>query len=225
MHDILLKVGAAALIALAVICMITTGTEFNGTEFNGTTYILGERDAKVIVPINASELNLTLSEKVGNMTLFDENGKRVPFNSSYEFWQGDYTYNLNFNRHVTGRLVYNITLLQSQQFILPIRDNRPVRIILPRGYTTGDRSLGIARPPPDTFSASDAGNVLTWNNTTSILYIEVDYYRQSAPQALTLIFSILALAGLVLAIQYYLSIRRLREQKILEEDELKRKTR
>ena len=217
MYDLLLKVGAPALITLAVICMITSGTEFNGT-----TYILGEREAEVVVPINASELNLTLSENVGNITVFDENGKSVAFNSSYEFWQGDYTYSLNFKRHVTGRLIYNLTLLQSQQFVLPIRDSQPVRIILPKGYTTGDRSLGIARPPPDTFSASDAGNVLTWNNTTSILYIEVDYYRKSAPQALTLIFSILALAGLVLLIQYYISIRKLREQRIVEENEMKK---
>jgi len=220
MYDLLLKVGAPALITLAVICMITSGTEFNGT-----TYILGERAAEVIVPINASELNLTLSENVGNMTLFDENGKSVPFNSSYEFWQGDYTYSLNFKRHVTGRLTYNLTLLQSQEFILPIRDSKPVRIILPEGFTTGDRSLGIARPLPDSISAGDAGSVLTWNNTTSILYIEVDYYRKSAPQALTLIFSILALAGLALLIEYYFSIRKLREQRIVEEDESNCRTR
>lgn len=220
MYDLLLKAGAATLIALAIICVISSGTEFNGT-----TYILGEREAEVTVPINASKLNLTLPENVGNMTLFDENGKSVAFNSSYEFWQGDYTYSLSFERHVTGRLIYNLTLLQSQQFMLPIRDNQPVRIILPKGYTTGDRSLGIARPPPDTFSASDAGNVLTWNNTSSILYIEVDYYRENAPQALTLILSILALAGLVLLIQYYIGIRKLREQRIIEEDEMNRKTR
>jgi hypothetical protein len=220
MYDLLLKAGAPALIALALICMISSGTEFNGT-----TYILGEREAEVIVPINASELNLTLSENVGNMTLLDENGKSVPFNSSYEFWQGDYAYSLSFERHVTGRLIYNVTLMQSQQFVLPIKDRRPVRIILPEGYTTGDRSLGIARPPPDAILAEDAGSVLTWNNTTSILYIEVDYYRKSAPQALTLIFSILALAGLALLVEYYVSIRKLRASRIAEEDEMKNKTR
>jgi hypothetical protein len=213
MNDLLLKVGAAALIALAVICMTTSGTEFNGT-----TYILGERTAEVIVPINASKLNLTLSENVGIMMLFDENGKSVPFNSSYEFWQGDYTYSLNFKRHVKGLLTYNLTLLQSQEFILRIRDRQPVRIILPKGFTTGDRSLGIARPPPNSILADDAGSVLTWNNTTSIMYIEVNYYRKSAPQALTLIFSILALAGLALLVEYYVSIRKLRAQRIMEED-------
>ena len=76
--------------------------------------------AEVVVPINARELNLTLTENVGKMTLFDEKGKSVAFNSSYEFWQGDYTYSLNFERNVTGRLIYNITL-QGQQFVLPLK--------------------------------------------------------------------------------------------------------
>ena len=92
-----------------------------------------------------------------------------------------------------------------------------MRIILPKGYTTGDRSLGIARPPPTEISANDAGDILIWNNTTSISYIEVDYYRKNAPQALTLILSILALAGLALLIEYYFSIRKLRAQRIEEE--------
>lgn len=219
MYDPIIKAGATALITLAVICMISSGTEFNGT-----TYILGEREAEVMVPINASELNLTLTENVGNMTLLDEKGTSVAFNSSYEFWQGDYTYSLIFERHVTGRLTYNITL-QGQQFVLPIKDHRPVRIILPKGYTTGDRSLGIARPPPTEITANDAGDILIWNNTTSISYIEVDYYRKNAPQALTLILSILALAGLALLVEYYFSIRKLRAQRIEEEDEMKRKVR
>jgi hypothetical protein len=224
MYDYHLKVGARALIVLAVICTISIGSELNGTEFNGTTYILGDRAAEVIVPINASEFNLTLNENVGNMTLFDEKGKSVAFNSSYEFWQGDYIYSLNFERNVTGRLIYNITL-QGQQFVLPIKDHRPVRIILPKGYTTGDRGLGIARPAPDEIIEDDAGNILIWNNTTSISYLEVGYYRKNAPQALALILSILALAGLALLVEYYFSIRKLRASRMKEENEMKKKAR
>jgi hypothetical protein len=224
MYDYHLKVGARALIVLAIICTIAIGSEFNGTGFNGTTYILGDRSAQVIVPINASEFNLTLTENVGNMTLFDEKGKSVAFNSSYEFWQGDYIYSLNFERNVTGRLIYNITL-QGQQFVLPIKDHRPVRIILPKGYTTGDRSLGIARPAPNKIIEDDAGNILIWNNTTSISYLEVGYYRKNAPQALALILSILALAGLALLVEYYFSIRKLRASRMKEENEMKKKAR
>ena len=225
MYDYLLKVGARALITLAIIiCTISMGAGLNGTEFNATTYILGEREAEVVVPINASELNLTLTENVGNMTLLDEEKKSVAFNSSYEFWQGEYTYRLDFDRHVTGSLTYNITL-QGQQFVLPIRDQRSVRIILPEGYTTGDRSLGIARPAPDEITEDDARNILIWNNTTSISYIEVDYYRKNAPQALALILSILALAGFALLVEYYFSIRKLRAARMMEENEMKKKAR
>ena len=47
-------------------------------------------------------------------------------------------------------------------------------------------------------------------------YIEVDYYRKNAPQALTLILSILALAGLALLVEYYFSIRKLRASRMKE---------
>lgn len=224
MYDPIIKAGATVLITLAVIYTISIGAGLDGIEFNGTTYILGEREAEVIVPVNASELNFTLNEKVGDMMLFDEKEKSVAFNSSDKFWQGEYTYSLDFERHVTGSLIYKITL-QGQQFVLPIRDHRPVRIILPAGYTTGARSLGITRPAPDNITADDAGDILIWNNTTSISYIEVNYYRKNAPQALALILSILALAGLALLIEYYFSIRKLRAARMEEENDMKKKAR
>ncbi len=65
---------------------------------------------------------------------------------------------------------------------------------------------GIARPAPDEFVEDNAGSILIWNNTTQISYIDVTYYRKSAPQALMIILAILALTGLVLIGQYYTSI-------------------
>ena len=103
--------------------------------------------------------------------------------------------------------------------MLPIRDHRPIRIILPPGFTTGERSLGIARPQPDEFIEDQAGSILTWNNTTQISYIEVNYYRKSAPQALMIILAILALTGLVLLAQYCISIRKLKAARIEMENE------
>jgi len=215
MYDYLLKLGTWALLVLTAICMISSCAQFNGT-----TYHLGEKTAQVIVPVNASQLNLTLSEKTDNMTLSDENGKNVTFNSSYRFWRGEHIYSLTFERPITGRLIYNMHLL-GQQFILPIRDHRPLRIILPAGYTTGERSLGIARPAPDEFVEDDSGSILTWNNTTQISYIEVNYYRKSAPQALMIILAIFALTGLVLLAQYYISIRKLKAASMEIENESK----
>ena len=128
----------------------------SGTQFNGTIYHLGEKEAQVIVPINASQLNLTLPEKTDNMTLFDESGKNVTFNSSYRFWRGDHIYCLTFEKPIIGRLIYTMHL-QGQQFVLPIRDHGQLRIILPAGFTTGERSLGIARPEPGEFLEDDSG--------------------------------------------------------------------
>ena len=207
--------GTWALLVLIAICMISSGAQFNGT-----IYHLGEKEVQVIVPVNASQLNITLSEETENMTLYDEKGKNVTFNSSYQFQRGDYIYSLTFERPIKGRLIYT-THLQGQQFILPIRDPNPVRIILPEGFTTGERSLGIARPTPDEFVEDDSGSILTWNNTTQIPYIEVNYYRKSAPQALIIILAILALAGLVLLAQYYISIRKLKAARMDMENEKK----
>jgi len=205
MCNYLLKLGTWALLALTAICMISSGAQFNGT-----TYHLGEKEALVTVPVNAGHLNLTLSEKTENMTLFDEMGKNVTFNSSYRYLRGDYIYNLTFAKHVIGWLNYTMSS-QGQMFILPIRDHGPLRIILPEGFTTGERSLGIARPEPDEFVEDDSGSILTWNNTTQISYIEVNYYKRSAPQAMMIIMAILGLTGLVLLAQYYISIRKLKE--------------
>jgi hypothetical protein len=219
MYDYLLKLGTWALLALTAICMISTGAQFNGT-----TYHLGEKEALITVPINASQINLTLFEKTENMTLFDESGKNVTFNSSYRFMRGDHIYSLTFAKPIKGRLIYTMHL-QGQQFILPIRDHVPLRIILPEGFTTGERSLGIARPAPDEFVEDNSGGILTWNNTTQISYIEVNYYRRSAPQALMIILAILALTGLVLLAQYYISIRRLKDARMEMENKANGKNR
>jgi hypothetical protein len=93
---------------------------------------------------------------------------------------------------------------------LPLKDEGPVRIILPPGFTTGERFLGIARPAPDEFQAEETGDVLTWWNTSQSLFIEVSYYKDDAPQALMQILAILTAAGIFLLVEYYMSIRKLR---------------
>lgn len=203
MSHYLLKACVTALVVLAIFSAVCA------EEFNGTTYRLGQNRAEVQQSVNASKLNLTLSQKTDNITLMDKDGQRIEMNSSYLFWRGDYIYSLNFGRQVSGNLIYTIPL-QGQQFILPLKDGGPVRIILPPGFTTGDRFLGIARPTPDEFLAEDTGNVLTWWNTSQSLFIEVSYYQDDAPQALMQILAILAAAGIALLVEYYMSIRKLR---------------
>ena len=209
---------ALALITSALIALSFTSSARSYDEFNGTVYSLGLKEVVVVQPVNASKLNLTLSQKSENITLLDLSGARVGFNSSYLFWRGDHIYSLNFDRNVTGKLTY-IMPQQGQQFILPLRGGEPVRIILPAGYTTGNRVLGIASPAPDDFQEGDSGSVLTWYNTSQIPYIEVSYYKNNALQALTKIFAIMALAAIVLLAEYYYSIRKLRSiRKDVEEN-------
>jgi Family of unknown function (DUF5803) len=203
MSHYLLEACVTALVVLAIFSAVCA------EEFNGTTYRLGQNRAEVFQSVNASKLNLTLSQKTDNITLMDKDGQSIKMNSSYLFWRGDYIYSLNFGRKVSGNLIYTIPL-QGQQFILPLKDGGPVRIILPPGFTTGDRFLGIARPTPDEFLAEDTGNVLTWWNTSQSLFIEVSYYQDDAPQALMQILAILAAAGIALLVEYYMSIRKLR---------------
>ena len=216
MCDHLFKSGLLALLFLVAAGLISTGAEWNGT-----SYHLGEDEVVVILPVNASHINLTLFLKAENMTLFDEQGRNVTFNSSYQFRRGDHLYSLLFEGPIRGELVYSMSH-KGQQFILPISDSGPVSIILPIGYTTGERSLGIARPQPDQFVDDASGDVLIWNNTTKIPYIEVNYYRRSAPVAMMIIIGILAAAGIVLLVQYYISVRKLKAAREEIENEVPR---
>jgi len=226
MYSLLLKAGLVLLALLLGVTLASSallqgnGSEPHGSDpfFNGSTYILFEHEMKVILPVNGSRANLTLFDEAEDMALLDETGSNISFNSSYQFHRGDHIYSLEFERQVRGTLVYNISR-QGQQFILPIRHPEPVRIILPPGYSTGSRSLGIARPEPDIFQDADSGAILTWNNTTQIPYIEINYYSKSAPVALMIIMAILAGAGLVLLIRYYMSIKKLKAARMeLEKD-------
>ncbi len=192
--------------ALFILAAVSAGELAD--DFNGTTFRLGASQVEVIQPVNASRLNLTLSEKASNITLL-EGGKSVPINSSYTFWRGDHIYSIAFGKHVSGVLIYTMPH-QGQQFVLPMRDSGPVRVVLPPGYTTGDHVLGIARPDPDEVTTDEGGTVLTWQNTSLYQIIEVSYYPERAPEALKRVFAVLIVAAVALLIEYYASIRKLR---------------
>jgi hypothetical protein len=178
-------------------------------EFNGTTYKLSLSEMQVTLPINGSSFNITTHEKTDNISLLTPDGKKTVVNSSYSFWRGDNIYRIDFNKPVTGDLVYTVPHL-GQQFILPLRDNRSVRLVIPPGYTTGDRILGIAMPNPDQVTIGKNETVLTWINPSGQA-IDVGYYKVNAPEALKRIFALLAIMAAILLLEYYLSIRKLRE--------------
>jgi hypothetical protein len=194
--------------AMALMALLIHSAAY-AEEFNGTTYRLGLSQMEVTVPVNASRLNLTLHQEASNLTLLDTGGRMVGINSSYSFWRGDHNYNIVFEKHVFGELIYSMPH-QGQQFILPLQDDGPVRVILPPGYATGNHILGIARPDPDEISADKGGMMLTWKNASRYQIIEVSYYQENAPEALMKIFAVLIVAGVLLLIEYYASIRKLR---------------
>lgn len=194
--------------ALALMAFIILSA-VSAEEFNGTTYRIGLSWVEVSQPVNASRLNLSTYEPAANITLLDEGGKVVSINSSYTFWRGNHNYNIAFEKHVSGKLIYSIPH-QGQQFVLPLQDSGPVRVILPPGYATGNHILGIARPDPDEIRVDKGGMMLTWQNTSRYQIIEVSYYQEKAPEALMRVFAVLVVAAVILLIEYYASIRKLR---------------
>jgi hypothetical protein len=186
-----------------LLCIVAAG------EFNGTIYQLSDNQVAVTRAVHGTALNLTLPEKAENMALRNQKGEEVGFNSSYLFWRGDYLYALSFDGNVSGDLSYDLPH-HGQEFLLLTKESGPVRIILPPGYTTGDRILGIARPTPDEVT-TEGSMVLTWHNLTADQLIDVSYYRVEAPQSLKRVLVILAAAAFAVALEYYLSIRKLRE--------------
>jgi hypothetical protein len=184
-------------------------TAFNGSAFNGTTYRLSSDRVEVIQPVNASRLNLTLQDKTMNMTLQDMGGRTVGLKSSCKFWRGDYIYNLIFDDQTSGRLIYSLPH-QGQEFVLSPNNGEAVSVTLPPGYTTGQRMLGIARPDPDAVQINADVTSLIWLNTSDVGVIAIDYYKTEAPEDLKRFFVVIAVASLVVLIEYYNSIRKLR---------------
>jgi hypothetical protein len=190
---------------LAFVCL-SQAEEFNGT-FNGTTYRLSLTQMQVTKPVNGSSFNLTLHEKAGDLVFIASDGMEVGVNSSYSYWGGEHRYSIDFGHNVSGALVYTIPY-QGQQLILPLRESGPVRVILPPGYATGDRILGIARPDPDQIITDTNVTVLTWAKPRQI--IEVGYYKKKAPEILKKIFALLIVMAAIVLLEYYVSMRRLR---------------
>ena len=199
----LLKTGALLLMALMFINIISAD------EFNGTTYRLTSDQMEVTQPVDASALNLTLQEKAINMSLLDSGGRSIGLKESDTFWRGDYIYSLIFDKHVSGKLVYTLPH-QGQKLALSLEKNQDVRIILPPGYTTGDRFFGIAMPDPDNIRIDKDVTELTWLNVSDGEVIDVSYYKNNAPEIVRIVFIMIAAASLILFAEYYASIRKLR---------------
>jgi len=210
-HLLMEKMSKYSLIIGALVCSALILIALcSGEDFNGTVYRLSLSNVEVTEPVNSECLNLTLQQKAENFTLLDSSGQSVPINISETFWGGDHKYALRFDRPVLGKLIYNYRNPSPQQLVIPLQGKGPVRVVLPPGYTTGDRILGIASPTPDEVLVSEDGRSLTWYNTSQHLMLEVNYYQEKAPTVLKKVFLALLVIGAAILLEYYLSIRRLR---------------
>lgn len=189
---------------------------FNESRFNGITYTISASEIIVEVPVNGTYCNITSAFKVPYFTLTGKD-TRANFTTTEVFWRGDYIYTINFDRPVDGKLQFQLPG-QGQRFIAPIVTTGPVRVILPEGYTTGNRILGAALPQPDAVLHNDT--VLIWNSSQNRI-IQVGYYKTQAFESIQDIFILIAAVALYLAADYYISIRRLRESRKIQEDKWK----
>lgn len=206
------------IIALAVLMLtIMAASAMPDDQFGGVTYRLGPTQTEVTLPVGTSSTNLTLNEKIDSMVFQDVHGNSSRINVTSDFWRGDYIYKIAVPGEVPGNLIY-ATKSPGQQFVTITSRDGPVKVVLPEGYTTGNRLLGIASPEPDQVLESPAGTELIWTNASANQIIEVSYYRETAPLALERIFAIIAVAAGILLVEYYLSMRRLRS--IKDEDQI-----
>lgn len=188
----------------------------SGSQFNGTTYTIIASGIIVEIPVNGTQCSITSTFKVPYFTLTGKD-THANFTTNEEFWRGDYIYTISFDRPVDGKLQFELPG-QGQRFIAPIVTTGPVRVVLPEGYTTGNRVLGAAVPTPD--AVLHNGTVLIWNSSENRI-IQVGYYRTKAIESIQDIFILIAAVALYLAADYYISIRRLREFRKIQDDKWK----
>lgn len=113
---------------------------------------------------NVSDINYTLTQEV------TRNMKVV---------------NLEFEEPVTGFIAYTLETPGTQSFAFMKPDSELIRVVLPKGYATGNRVFGIARPGPyDTSFDEEGRQTLLWISSRMGVreeVIQVKYYSESAP--------------------------------------------
>jgi len=93
--------------------------------------------------------------------------------------------NLEFEEPVTGFVAYTFDVSGTQSFAFMKPDSEFIRVVLPKGYVTGNRVFGIARPEPyDTSFDENGRQTLLWISSKMGVReeaIQVKYYAESAP--------------------------------------------
>ena len=93
--------------------------------------------------------------------------------------------NLSFEENVTGFVAYTLKMPGTQNFAIMRPDSEFIRVVIPEGYSTGNRVFGIPRPEPYSTEEDDVGRqTLLWiasEMDEREQTIQVKYYRDSSP--------------------------------------------
>lgn len=184
--------------------ILTTGSR--SFELNNATVVdLSGGRAVIEQPVSGQIFNITAIARIENISV-THNSHTVICSVDESFWRGVYRYRITADDPVSGILRYE-SPLKGQQFVSPVILNGTVAVMIPEGYTTGARALGIPRPEPYEIIKGDR-TVVVWRLERDSI-VEVGIYRNDAPQILGYFFVLLLAAGIFLAAGYYSSIRRL----------------
>ena len=128
---------------------------------------------------------------------------------------------LEFKEPVTGFIAYTFEISGNQDFLVMKPDSEFIKVVLPKGYSTGNRAFGIPSPSPYNITFDEEGRqALLWNSSEMGARegtIQVKYYPEYAPvYFFAVIVALLAGSALVL-VHYSRSKKRLDiEREILE---------
>ncbi len=148
------------------------------------------------------------NETIANPQTFQELSNRnetssINYTLTQEVSQGMKVINLEFKEPVTGFVAYTLNNQGTQSFSFLKPDSEFIRVVLPKGYVTGNRVFGISRPEPSKITFDEKGRqTLLWISSEMgdrEEAIQVKYYTQSAPLLFSAaIIVLLCGAGLVL---------------------------
>lgn len=194
---------------------------------NTTIYYLNITSIQVVESVaNSTSVKLIVAEggemDIRNPVAVDYSGKNASFNLTRGTLFGKNFARFEFESPFSGFIAF--TQPDGQEFTRPLVENGSVRVVLPAGYTTGSRFLGIAQPEPDNITVDNRGReVLIWVNPyPEHRAISVRYYQRGAPAALFYIAIGLSIAVVAIAGYYYSSVRALRKKREMLEKGVKK---
>ncbi|MDD5617165.1 MAG: DUF5803 family protein [Candidatus Methanoperedens sp.] len=193
---------------------------------NTTIYYLNASTVKVVDSVtNETTIKYMLDDSsetnFRDPVAVNYSGENVSFNVTSEPIMGRSYIRFDFSSEFSGFVAF--TQSDGLDFVRTTKENTSVRVVLPPGYTTGSRFLGIPTPEPDNVTTDAMGReVLIWEKPYPY-QISVKYYQRNAPVLMYYFSIILIVCVVVISSYYYLSIRSLRKKRGTIENKINKK--